>query len=105
MLHSLRPDPGCSSHTSCILLELLFTGALSQCISLLSCLCTANTQTLNSSASPDLADALVIVLQGYFGDDCSQEAARLEYGVMQTRPERPFEYDYWQLPAGERALV
>ena len=40
-------------------------------------------------------------VQGYLGDDCSQEAVGLQYGVMLQREETAAEYDYFQLPPGE----
>ncbi|KAK9810844.1 hypothetical protein WJX73_001470 [Symbiochloris irregularis] len=35
---------------------------------------------------------------GYFGSDCSMEAAALQYDLPVSKPETQFEYDYFELP-------
>ena len=43
--------------------------------------------------------------QGFFGEDCSNEAEHLQYGVPVTKPESNFEYDFFQLPEISPAML
>ena len=43
--------------------------------------------------------------QGFFGVDCSSEATRLEYGEPVSKGEANFEYDFFQLPDINPAML
>ncbi|EIE26855.1 hypothetical protein COCSUDRAFT_39831 [Coccomyxa subellipsoidea C-169] len=42
---------------------------------------------------------------GFFGEDCSNEAEHLQYGVPVIKPESNFEYDFFQLPEISPAML
>jgi len=43
--------------------------------------------------------------QGFFGVDCSSEASHLEYDVPVSKDEANFEYDFFQLPDINPAML
>ena len=43
--------------------------------------------------------------QGFFGEDCSNEAEHLQYGVPVTKAAASFEYDFFQLPEISPAML
>lgn len=45
------------------------------------------------------------VAQGFFGDDCANEAVHLQYGVPVSKPKAAFEYDFFQLPDFNPAML
>lgn len=43
--------------------------------------------------------------QGFFGDDCANEAEHLQYGVPVVKEASSFEYDFFQLPEISPAML
>ena len=46
-----------------------------------------------------------LATQGFFGVDCSSEASHLEYDVPVSKDEANFEYDFFQLPDINPAML
>ena len=44
-------------------------------------------------------------MQGFFGPDCSQQAAALVYSQQVSKAEAAFEYQYYQLPEVTPAML